>query len=101
MTIKLFVRILVCVFFFSLSLYFYVEKNNYLTQLRLEIPEVAEEVAIVKEKSVGLRYEIERLESPLRLMELQRTPEFRHLHYPCISQVWILPQTPLTLEQTP
>jgi hypothetical protein len=80
-------RILVCVMIFSICTYSYIDRNNQITSLRFKLPELSDQIVVLQEKNASLRYEIERSESPLRLMELARQPEYSHLHHPRIDEV--------------
>ena len=85
-------RILVCIFFASLTLYALTHKQNALTELRLTIPILTKEVRRIKEENIRLQYEIDRFESPIHLMELARKPEYGHLHYPLVRDVILIPE---------
>lgn len=79
------VRCLVCIFTASLALFAYIEKQNELTELRLAIPMVAKDVKALQEENTRLKYEVDRFESPIHLMELMRKPEFSHLKFPYVK----------------
>ena len=85
-------RCLLCIIAAGVTLFAYIEKQNELTELRLAIPQLAKEVALLREDNVRLKYEIERFESPLHLMELMRSPEFSHLKFPYIDQEIFIPE---------
>lgn len=87
---RLFYQILVCISALGLFLYAYVEKQNQLTALRLQIPKLEKEVRTLEEENVQLMYEIEQFESPIHLMELSRNPEFGHLKHPLLKDIVIL-----------
>lgn len=80
------IRLFICILAAGLTLFAYIEKQNELTELRLAIPQLTKEVAALREDNVRLKYEIERFESPLHLMELMRGPEYSHLKFPYIDQ---------------
>lgn len=90
--ISVFIRVFICISFAGLLLYKYIDKLNELTELKLSIPVLAKEVKEIHEKNLELHYEIECFESPLHLMELARKPEFGHLKYPPINEVFVLPE---------
>ena len=89
------IEIFVCIFIASLTLYLYIEKQNELTELRLEIPILAKEVKRIQEENIHLQYEINQFESPIHLMELARKPEFSHLKYPNLNEILILEESSL------
>ncbi len=84
-------RLLICIAVFSCLLYAYIDRNNQLTELRYDLPTVADEILVLEEKCAALRYKIDQSESPLRLMELARTPEFSHLHQPRSNEIVVVP----------
>lgn len=91
----IYIRIAFCIFIAGVTLFFYIDRQNELTEIRLAIPALAKEVKSIQEENIRLRYEIERFESPIHLMELLRKPEFSHLHYPYVKDVLILPEDDL------
>lgn len=88
------IRAFVCIIAAGFTLFAYIEKQNELTELRLAIPQLTKEVATLREDNVRLKYEIERFESPLHMMELMRSPEFSHLKFPYIDQEIFIPVEP-------
>lgn len=89
-SLSILLQIFSCILIAGLSLYAYVEKQNELTELRLNIPVLAKEVRHIQEENIRLKYEIDQFESPIHLMELARKAEFAHLKYPHLDQVLIL-----------
>jgi hypothetical protein len=83
----LYIRLLICIFVASAFLYLYIDKQNELTQLRLMIPILTKEWQAIDEENTRLRYEIERFESPIHLMELSRKPEYGYLKYPYLTDI--------------
>ncbi len=63
-------------------MYLYVEKQNYLTYLRMEIPKKSSIIRHLKEEIVEYEYEVDQLESPMRLMQLASSSQFSHLVHP-------------------
>lgn len=84
-------RLLTCIVVAGVTLYAYIDKQNELTELRLEIPVIAKELKRLQEDNIKLNYEIEQFESPIHLMELARKPEFGHLKYPYVKEIIIIP----------
>jgi len=80
-------RILVCITFFGLLLYSYVDRQNDVTRLRLEIPQLAKEIKDLREENTRLQYEIELFESPQNLMQLASHSEFAHLKHPMVKEI--------------
>lgn len=86
------IRIFLCIFVAGVLLYLYVDKQNALTELRLEIPDLLKELRIVQEENLRLEYEIDRFESPMHLMELARQPEYSRLKHPYLTDIVQLPE---------
>lgn len=70
-----------------LWLYSYMEKQNELTHLRIEIPELEKVVKNIHEENTRLQYEIDQFENPQHLIELSRRAEFAHLHQPLYKEI--------------
>ena len=90
-TLGLTLRIFICIFVAGWTLYTYIDKQNDLVELRMAIPILGSEVKAIEEENIRLKYEVERFESPIHLMELARKPEFSHLKYPYDRDVIVLP----------
>ena len=86
----LFIRVFSCIIGAGLLLFAYIDRQNELTELRLQFPHLAKEVKGIQEENIRLQYEIDRFESPIHLMELSRKPEFGHLKHPYLPDVIIL-----------
>ena len=84
------IKIFACIFILSVTLSLYIEKQNQLTELRLEIPNIMKELKRIQEENIHLQYEINQFESPVHLMELSRKPEYSHLKYPNLNEILIL-----------
>jgi cell division protein FtsL len=85
-----FVQIFICIFIAAVTMFAHIKKRNELTELSLVIPRVETEVKNLQRENFRLQYEIDSLESPIRMMEYARQPEFGHLKYPHINDVIIL-----------
>lgn len=85
-------KILICLFAFGLCLYSYIEKQNELTSLKIEIPQIAKDVKNLDEEIKKIQYEVEMFENPAYLMQLIRQPEFGHLKHPFVEEVLTMPQ---------
>lgn len=89
----LLIRVFVCIMVTGLCLYRYIDKQNELTELRLEIPQVAKELQQIREENQRLQYQIDYFESPIHLMELADKPSFSHLKHPYLKEVITLPKS--------
>jgi len=83
----LLLRLLACMFGFSFFLYSYLNKQNELTQLRIQLPLFAKEIKAAEEENTRLKYEIDQFENPEHLIELARRNEFSHLKYPLAKEI--------------
>ena len=86
----LLIRLLICIFLLGFFLYTYIDKQNALTELKMEIPRLADSFHLLEEENTHLSLEIERFESPSCLMELLRQKEYSHLRYPYVDEVVIV-----------
>lgn len=89
------IRILVCIGACGGFLYSYIDKQNAVTQRRLEIPVLAKENKDLKEENTRLKYEIDIFESPEHLMQLALQSEYSHLKHPMLKEIVTLQQGPV------
>jgi len=87
-----FIRILICIIFFGGCLYSYIDMQNAITDLRIQIPKLTKEVRRIEEENTRFLYEIEVFESPENLMRLAQSSAFSHLKYPTEQAVVTLQQ---------
>lgn len=92
MTKGAFARLGFIVIVLSFSLYFYIDKQNDLTRLKIEVPKLAKDVSYIQEKNRNLTLQIEEFENPTHLMELARLPQFSHLKHPFIEEILTVPE---------
>jgi len=85
-------KILICLFTFGICLYSYIEKQNEVTSLKIEVPKVAKEIEHLTAEIKKIHYEVEMFENPAYLMQLIRQPEFGHLKHPFVEDVLTLPE---------
>ena len=86
----LFAKVLICALSFGGVLYAYLEQQNDLTYLRIELPQLEDVVRILEEENMQLSLEIDRFENPKHLMELAHRPEYSHLKHPTVDEVMVL-----------
>ncbi|MCH9609304.1 MAG: hypothetical protein S4CHLAM45_07760 [Chlamydiales bacterium] len=84
------VRLLFCIFVFGFCLYAYVDRQNQITKLRLQIPRQLADLERVEQENMSLQFEIDRFESPTHLLEIAQKPEYRHLKHPAQDEVIVL-----------
>ncbi len=82
----------VCLFFFGFCLYSYLDMQNALTRLRIEVPKLARTVRHVQEENIRLQYAIEAFENPQHLMQLARAGHSARLKFPLMKEVVTLKQ---------
>ncbi len=76
----------------SLCLYSYLDQQNEVTHLKIRLPQLQQEVNLIAEENCRLQYEIDRAESPTRLIEWAHRPEFGHLKHPVLKEVLTVPE---------
>ncbi|ANH79152.1 hypothetical protein [Candidatus Chlamydia sanziniae] len=85
-----FLRLSCCLCCFGSLLYSYIDKQNMLTKLRLEIPCLTVTLRELEEENVTLRFLIDKIERPDHLMEIAALPEYQYLEYPMEKSICIL-----------
>jgi len=83
----LLIRIFICIVATAGFLYLYINKQNSITKLRLEIPQLNSEIDQIKQEIVRVQFEVDQFENPVHLMELSRQPEYGHLRQPRINEI--------------
>ncbi len=86
------IRVLICIGVFGFFLYSYIDKQNEITQRRLQIPVIAKQIEDLKEANIGLRYDIDLFESPEHLIQLARQPEYSHMKQPMFKEILAMPE---------
>jgi hypothetical protein len=81
-----------CLALFGFCLYSYIEMQNNLTTLKIALPEMDQEIKLVREENKRLSYEIEEFQSPSNLIELAHRPEFSHLKHPLLKEILTVPE---------
>lgn len=92
MRLSTLVNIGICLLCFGLCLYSYLDMQNGLTRLRIEVPKLARTLRQIQEENARLKYKIEEFENPERLLQLTQQKSFSHLQFPLIKEVVILKQ---------
>ncbi len=89
---RLLVQIGICLTVFGFCLYSYLEKQNSLTKLKIQLPKVEKEIQMIREENRRLSYQIDRFESPSNLIELAHRPEYSHLKHPILREILTVPE---------
>jgi hypothetical protein len=85
-------KVFICLFTIGGYLYAYLEEQNEVTKLRMEIPRLGQDLKEISEENMRLRFEIESFENPKHLMELVLQNEYSHLKHPIVSDIVMVPQ---------
>tara|TARA_R110002111_G_scaffold99659_1_gene154340 strand:- start:310 stop:669 length:360 start_codon:yes stop_codon:yes gene_type:complete len=84
------VRFFICLSVVSISLYAYLEKQNSVTSLAMQLPEKERELRKMQEEVTQLTYRIEQFESPSHLISLIKTNDYSHLKHPSRLEIGIV-----------
>lgn len=82
----------VCICFFALCLYSYLDTQNALTHLKIKIPQIEKEIQLIREENSRLAYEVGQFENPTNLIELAARPEYSHLKHPLLKEELTVPE---------
>lgn len=88
----LLVRLGICLGVFGVCLYSYLDTQNELTHLKIQIPEAEKEIRLIREESRRLAFEVDRFENPAHLIELAHHPEYSHLRHPLLREILTVPE---------
>lgn len=94
---KLLVKIAVCILGCSLVSYEHIHGLNELTSMRIEIPQIQQEIAKVTEEIDQLQFECLSMENPQNLLYLAKSAEFSDLQYPLQEEVLVLQKEKMPL----
>lgn len=92
MNYHLLFRLGICLAVFGFCLYSYLELQNDLTQLKIALPEIDQEIRLIWEENRRLSYEIDHFQSPSHLIEMASRPEFSHLKHPLLKEILTVPE---------
>lgn len=97
---QLLIQIGICLAVFGFCLYSYLEKQNALTKLKIQLPQLEKEIQVIREENRRLGYQINQFESPSHLIELAHRPEFSHLKHPILREILTVPEA-IALNDSP
>lgn len=86
----IFARLGICICLFGAFLMRHVQRQNDLTRVRLEIPQIAMQARALEERSLQLKEEVGKLQTPKVLLDQLDRGEFAHLMAPLPQQIWII-----------
>ncbi|MBS0615741.1 MAG: hypothetical protein JSR58_04225 [Verrucomicrobia bacterium] len=78
------------IFVFGFALYSYVDLQNQVTSVKLQLPKVAREIKALQEENTRLQFEIDTFENPDNLLRLATAPTFSHLQHPLSTEVLVV-----------
>lgn len=82
----------VCFGVFGFCLYSYLDEQNSLVRLKMQMPQKEKEIQSVKDELQRLSYQVDRFENPTHLIELAHRPEFSHLKHPVLKEILTVPE---------
>jgi cell division protein FtsL len=85
-------RSIVSVVCIALALYFYLDEQNALTQAKIDLPRLEQQVKAIREENRRLACQVDQFNSPAHLMELAHRPEFSHLKHPVLKEILTVPE---------
>jgi hypothetical protein len=85
-------QIAFCLLALGLSLYSFIDQQNDVTELRMQLPTLSKELRTIQEENMRLQYQIDQFENPQHLMDLARQSEFSHLKHPLSKEIVTLEQ---------
>lgn len=86
------VKIGICFAVFGSCLYLYLQEQNDLAKIKMQLPQKEKEIAVLREEMRRLAYQLDQVENPSRLIELAHLPEFRHLKHPVLKEILTVPE---------
>jgi hypothetical protein len=85
-------RLGLCVLVFGGCLFSYVETQNEVAKWKIKLPDLEKNIALLREETRLLRFEVDQFESPTHLIELAHRPEFGHLKHPLLREILTVPE---------
>ncbi len=87
-----------CVAVFGWGLFSYLNKQQELAQIKVQLPELEKRLHLIQEENRRMLCEIEELENPSRLIEIVHRPEFGYLKHPLLREILTVPEAILTCD---
>lgn len=73
-----------------MALFLFIQKQNALTRLRVEIPQLNKELKIIREENRRLQFQIAQFENPALLLKLLEKKEFEYLRFPTEEEIVVI-----------
>lgn len=83
-------KLSICILLLGFFLIAHIERQNELTRLRLQIPQINAKTKVLRESALQMKSRVQKKETPRQLLALLKQPQFQHLHFPQTSRVWII-----------
>lgn len=87
-------RLILCLLILAGFLYAFINQQNHIVKLRLQIPELQKKVALIEQENKQLQFQIDKFEQPAHLIELRKKPQFSHLKQPLENEIIAIPLPP-------
>lgn len=84
------IRLILCVLILAGFLYAFINQQNHIVKLRLQIPQVQKELALIVQENKQLQFHIDQFEQPSHLLHLRKKPQYSHLKQPLEDEVIII-----------
>ena len=79
-----------CIFFSAFLLCIYIDRQNELIQLKIELPLLAEQVKALEEENQILELKLNELHNPKNLLQYLRLPQLSHLKHPLPEDIVVI-----------
>ena len=89
---SLLIRLCICLSVMGVSIYSYLSLQNELTHLKVKLPQMEQELALIEEENQRLSYEVDQFENPSHLIELAHDPAYAHLKHPLLKEILTVPE---------
>ena len=86
----LLIRLLLCIFTLGFFVYHFIDQQNRVILLKMQIPALTKELSLIKEKNTVLRFEVEQFESPKNLFKILQNKKYSHLSHPLEKDVIVV-----------
>ena len=83
-------KIAVCIIGCAAISYEHIHELNKLTAMRIQIPQIAQEIALVNEEIDRLDFEFQSIENPVHLLYLAKNAEYSDLKYPLQEDILVV-----------
>ena len=92
------IRLGLCMAVFGWGLFSYMDKQNELAKIKVQLPELEKRLKVIQEENRRMLCELEGLENPSCLIELAHRPEFGYLKHPLLREILTVPEAMLSCE---